>query len=338
MKNATILLLFILLSIFSIGQDTIDVVEKTIKVGGMSKSTEYYGFADGDRVIFNLTVENRKELKDITVSEYPNNVKFADHTTDKVQSKALNVYRNAVYVFEYYNSNLSGRTINVKIQRIPRSESTKFFNTNIKWVNRVDTTYSAQENSYLISSDTSIVDVIDSRVRVHSQFNKDNPNKTIVDFTIPNNTIKWTYWIGVGTEGQEAFQKDQAAFSKAGTKIIGSINPLAGLAFGLLTMTHANVGEHVKYYFMSAWEDVQKFSAGQTFMQFKNGNIVTDFGLMNYAARNNTKCYIGLMNDNMMQGIDVTVKILAVVVNNKYNSVIEKVPTYNNRTVPVTGD
>lgn len=335
MKKITILFLFISTSLCSIGQDTIDVVEKTIKIGGLSRETEYYGFADGDKVIFNVTVENRKDIKDITISEYPNSVKFADHTTEKVQNKVLNISRNAVYVFEYYNSNLSGRTINVKIQRIPKSESTKFFNTNVKWINKVDTTYSARENTYLISSDTSIVDVIDSKVRVHSQTNMDNPNKTIVDFTIPNNTIKWTYWIGVGNEGQQAFQKDQADFSKTGTKIIGSINPLAGLAFGLITMSHANVGENVKYYFLPAWEDVQKFKAGQAFMQFKTGNVVTDFGLMNYATKKNEKYYIGLENDNTMQGIDVNVKILAVVVNNKYNTVIEKVPTYTNKSIPV---
>jgi hypothetical protein len=338
MKQLTILFLFSLTSLFSFGQDTIDVVEKTIKVGGLSRETEYYGFAEGDKVIFNLTVENRKDLKDITVSEYPNNVKFADHTTDKVQNKVLNISRNGVYVFDYYNSNISGRTINVKIQRVPKSESTKFFNTNIKWVNKVDTTYTAKENTYLVSSDTSMVDIIDSKVRVHSQTNMDNPNKTIVDFTIPTNTIKWTYWIGVGNEGQQAFQQDQANFSKSGTKIIGSINPLAGLAFGLITMTHANIGENVKYYFMPSWEDAQKFKLGQAFMQFKNGNVVTDFGLMNYATQKNEKYYIGLENDNTMQGIDVNVKILAVVVNNKYKTVIEKEPSYTNKSVPVIED
>ncbi len=336
MKIATSLFLFTLLHLYSFGQDTIDVVEKTIKLGSLSRELVYYGFADGDKVIFNLMVENKKDLKDVTISEYPNNVKFADHTVEIVQNKVLNISRNAVYVFEYYNSSLSGRVLKVKIQRVPKSENTKYFNTNIKWLNKVDTTYSARENTYLVSSDTSIVDVIDSKVRVHSQTNE-NSNKTIVDFTIPNNTIKWTYWIGVGDEAQEAYQKDQESFSKAGTKIIGSINPLAGLAFGLITMSHASVGKNVKYYFHPSWDDVQKFKAGQAFMQFKNGNVVTDFGLMNYATKSNEKYYIGLENDNIMQGINVNIKILAVVVNNKYNTVIEKVPTYTNRLVPMIG-
>ncbi len=335
MKKIIFPFLLILSTLYSFGQDTIDVVEKSIKVGGLSREIEYYGFAEGDKIIFNLTVENHKDLKDITISEYPNNIKFADHTTDKVQNKILNISRKGVFAFEYYNSNISGRTINVKIQRVPKSESTKFFNTNIKWVNKVDTAYVARENTYLVSSDTTLIDVIDSKIRVHSQTNISNTNKTHVDFTIPTNTIKWTYWIGVGNEGQQVFQQDKANFSKIGAKIIGSINPLAGLTFGLITMTHAKVGENVKYFFLPSWEDVQKFHANQSFRQFKNGNVVTDFGLMNYGTKKNEKYYIGLENDNMMEGIDVNVKILAVVVNNKYNTVFEKVPTYLNKSVPL---
>lgn len=301
----------------------------------MSREIEYYGFAEGDKVIFNLTVENKKELKDITISEYPNNVKFADHTTEKIENKVLNVSRTGVYSFEYYNSNISGRTITIKLQRVPRSESTKFFNTNVKWVNKVDTTYTAKERTYIVSSDTSLVDIINSNVRVHSQTNLGSPSNTVIDFIIPANTIKWTYWIGVGNEGQQAFQKDQTNFVSSGMKVIGSLNPLAGLAFGLIAMTHANIGDNVKYYFLPTYEDAIKFRSGQSFKQFKNGDVVTDFGLMNYGTYNNQKLYLAFINDNLSRGIDVNVKILAVVVNNKYNTVMEKVPVYTNRTVLV---
>lgn len=338
MKKAISLYCSLLVCLYSMGQDTIDVVEKTIKVSGLSTQTEYYGFAEGDKVIFNFSVENQKDIKDVTISEYPNNVKFADHTTGKIQNKVLNISRNGVYEFDYYNSNVSGRTINVKIQRIPKTEATKFFNTNIKWVNHVDTIYTAEQNTYLSGSDTSVVNVTDATVRVHSQTNLDNPNKTVVDFILPANTIKWTYWIGVGDEGQQAFKRDQENFAKTGTKIIGSINPLAGLAFGLITMTHANIGENVKYYFVSSWEDAIKFRNGQMFMQFKKGDIVTDFGLMNFSTKTNQKLFIGLENDNISQGIDVNVKIVAIVVTNKYNAVTEKVPSYTNKTIPVIAD
>lgn len=337
MKKSIIFSAFIFLPFFLFAQDTLEVVDKKIKIDGVGTVKEYYGFADGDKVIFSLTVEGKKELKDITISEYPNNVKFADHKTDKIENKMLKISGNSVYSFEYYNSNLSGRTVAIKIQRIPKSEQTKFFNTNVKWVNKVDTSYSAQQKTYLVKSDTSFVNVIDSKVRVHSITNV-NSNKTIVDFTIPANTIKWTYWIGVGNESQEAFKNDENELAKSASKLIGSISPLAGLAVGLFTMSRPRIGDNVLYYFLPNIQDVQKFNAGQEFRQFKNGNVITDFGLMNFPSSNNQKYYLGLMNDNLKDGIDVNVKILAVVVNNKYESVVENMPSYFNKQIPVSQD
>lgn len=337
MKKLIAFFLFSSLCITSFAQDTLDVVEKKIKISGVDRITEFYGFAEGDQVIFSITVEGKKEIKDITISEYPNNVKFADHKTSKIESKVLNISRDGVYSFDYYNSNISGRTVEIKIQRIPKSTQTKFFNTNVKWVNRVDTTYSAKQNTYIVKSDTSFVNIIDSKVRVHSQSNA-NSNKTIVDFTIPANTINWTYWIGVGKESQEAYKKDEDEFLKSAGKLVGSVNPLAGLAIGLFSMTKAKTGDNIIYYFLPTHEDAQKFGANQEFMQFKNGNIVTDFGLMNYPSVNNQKYFLGLNNDNLMEGIDVNVKILAIVVTNQYETVVENVPSYSNLRIPVIED
>lgn len=319
----------------SYSQDTIDVVEKTIKIGGLSRETEYYGFAEGDRVIFNLTIDNKKELKDITISEYPSSVKFADHTVQSVQNKVLNVARKGIFSFEYYNSNMSGRTAVIKIQRIPKTEATKFFNTNVKWINIVDTTYTAKPVQRLISSDTSFEEVTDAKVRVHSQSNLSNPNRTLVDFILPANTVKWTYWIGVGNEAQEAFNKDRTKLIGLGAKVFGSTNPLAGLALGLISMSQASVGDNVHYYFIPSYIDAYNFTSKNTFKQFKQGNVVTDFGLMNFSTVTNEKLYVGFVNDNAMQGIDVNLKIVALVVINKYTTTTENVATYTNKIIPI---
>ena len=316
-------------------QETIDVVEKSIKVGALSTETEYYGFAEGDKVIFNLTVEKGKELKDVTISEYPASVKFAQHTIEKIENKTFNISRNGIYKFDYFNSNISGRTVNIKIQRIPKDEKTKFFNTNVKWINKVDTTYQAQVKTYVVSSDTTFPEVINSTIRVNSETNLDNPNKTIVDFTLPANTIKWSYWIGVGEESQKTFEKDKARFASLGGTLLKSFNPLIGLAFNIFTMSQANIGDNIHYNFLPTWPDAEKFMNKLFFMQFKQGNAVIDYSLMNYANINNQKYYIGLENDNISQGINVNIKILAVVVDNKTENRTEKTPIYSNTTIPI---
>ncbi|MEO6683187.1 MAG: hypothetical protein ABIN48_10230 [Ginsengibacter sp.] len=73
-------------------------------------------------------------------------------------------------------------------------------------------------------------------------------------------------------------------------------------------------------------------------MQFKNGNVVTDFGLMNYNSTNNQKYYLGLLNDNLLDGIDVNVKILAAVVDNQYENIVENMPSYFNTRITVIED
>lgn len=286
-------------------------------------------------MIFNLTIDNKKELKDVTISEYPSSVKFADHTVQSVQNKVINIARKGIYSFEYYNSNMSGRTAVIKIQRVPKTDVTKFFNTNVKWINIVDTTYSAKPVQRLISSDSSFVEVTDAKVRVHSQSNLSNPNRTLVDFILPANTIKWTYWIGVGDEAQETFNKDRAKLIGLGAKALGLTNPLAGLAIGLISMSQASVGDNVHYYFIPSYNDAFNFTSQTTFKQFKQGNVVTDFGLMNFSNSNNEKLYVGFINDNTMQGIDVNLKIVALVVTNKYNSTTENVASYTNKRIPI---
>jgi hypothetical protein len=49
---------------FAFGQEPIDVAELTVKLKGNSEEKLYYGFAEGDQIIFNFTEGDGKELKE----------------------------------------------------------------------------------------------------------------------------------------------------------------------------------------------------------------------------------------------------------------------------------
>jgi hypothetical protein len=334
MKMLFILAIFSAFSLISFGQSPVDIVEKSIKVAAMATTTEYYGFAEGDKVIFNFSVEKGKDFKDVTISEYPNNVKFADHNIEKIENKAINIPRKGIYKFEYYNAYFLPRTINIKIQRVPKDETTKSFNTNIKWVEGVDTTYMDQQESFALIADTSFEEVMNSKIKVNAQTIKDTLNKTIIDFVLPANTIKWTWWIGIGEPGLQAFENDRRKMEEI-VKVPKSTNPLAGLALGLIPMTRITTGGSIHYYFISSEEETLNFNKGLSFKFFKQGAAVADFGLMNYVNKLPQKYYLGIRNDNIVQGADVNVKILAAVVNTSYKPVIEKAAIYINKKMPV---
>jgi len=147
--------------------------------------------------------------------------------------------------------------------------------------------------------------------------------------------LKWVFWFGAGEEAKQAFETDQKKFTEVSLKPKNTINPLAGLALGSMQMTQLATGDNVHYYFFSNETEAQNFNKGAAFKFFKQGEAPTSFALMNYANKNTQKYYFGLRNDNAEKDISVIVKILAVVVNNKYKAVSERMPRYTTHKVPV---
>ena len=142
-------------------------------------------------------------------------------------------------------------------------------------------------------------------------------------------------WITSDSPTQRVGVKPQKKFAEVSFKPKSSINPLAGLALGTMQMTQLTTGDNIHYYFFSNENEAQNFNKGEAFKFFKQVEAPASFALMNYANKNMQKYYFGLRNDIAEKDINVTVKILAVVVNNKYKAVSERVPRYTTHKVPV---
>src|SRR5690606_25670165 len=87
--------------------------------------------------------------------------------------------------------------------------------------------------------------------------------------------------------------------------------PLAALAVGAITdLMIPQTGEDIAYYFIQEYGDVQKFLAGETFYQFDHGKGIAAYGKNSIQTQGTF--YIGLSNDNSLQGIDVEVKVVVI--------------------------
>lgn len=299
----------------------------------MAPLTEYFGFAAGDKIIYNFWVENGKELKDLTISEFPNSVKFAQHSVEKIQNKVIEISKNSIYKFEYFNAHFLPRVINIKIQRLPRDLSTKSFNTNVKWITRTDTTFHQEETGYALTTDTSFEEVLNTKIKVNPKASTDNTHRSLIDFTLPANTLRWSYWIGVGEKALQLYEVDK---QKASTELNPAFkNPLEAVAMGVKGMTQLKVGDNIRYFFISKPEETQKFINGAGFGQFKNGDAVADFALMNFSNKNSQKYYLGLSNESTALALEVNVRILALVVKKEYEGKREAVPVLSTNKVPV---
>ena len=105
--------------ITSRSQTPIDIAENTIKVSSMGEEIFYYGFAEGDQLIFNFEEVDGKEMKELEISFMPSNSIFMDYKTKKITNKVIQIRETGVYKFRFANSNLfSGRVCKFKLQRI----------------------------------------------------------------------------------------------------------------------------------------------------------------------------------------------------------------------------
>ncbi|MBK9391878.1 MAG: hypothetical protein IPN68_17415 [Bacteroidetes bacterium] len=322
MKQIFLLLAF--LTPFGLyGQVPLDVAESTLKVNGMGEEIFYYGFAEGDQLIFNFREVNGKELKELEIIELPSSSKFMDYETEKVEDKIISIASTGVYKFRFKNSAIGGRVCELKIQRIPSSDATKNFNTSVFWKTIYDTTYLPTQEKYLVRSDTTVVSLVDQIAKISSQTAVNgNPNRIIVDFTLPENTVSWSYYIGVGNEGKEAYDAARTKFLNSASASVSTIpgyGTMAALALsGINYFTKAQGDDNVKYWFIRDWENVQAWKTGEAFYHYKQGDVINDASQMKSPGIG--KVYLGLLNDNVIDPIDVVVKVTAITIVQQWDS------------------
>ena len=358
-----------------IAQELIDVTEQTIKIGGTKEEELYFGFAEGDKILFNFEEIDKKELKEVEIIEYPSNSKFSDFKTKKIENKTFLVNKTGVYLFRFKNSALGGRICKIKIQRIPGNDQYKNFNTNVSWIMKQDTTWNSYTKDVVIGYDTTYLQktkrevaktelkeeiLFDKTEKVHSITNE-HSNKTSVFFTLPGNeksanketkVISWAYWVGVDEEGNKAWEQNTKAVAElANVAASAMFSPLGAFAIGSLTNLHmASGGEDVEYW-VTDQSNKNLFQSNNNFNAWDKGKGSSGYKKFTDPNMCQGTYFILLSNDNYMVGISANVKVVAIIETTFYedkqfieqniNPVVEKQihkePIIKTQRVPVAG-
>jgi len=224
-KFTCTLLLLSICTLLTAQLSPIDVAENTLKVGRLGEETFYYGFAEGDQMIFSFEEVNGKELKEIEIVELPSSSKFMDYKSSKIQNKTITINRTGIYKFRFANSAISGRICRFKIQRIPRSELTKNFNSSVLWHTVYDSTkYVVQEN-YLVKKEYKPVQLLEaSQFYINSGSNatfKGGKSRITLPVILPKNTVEW-YYIFAASRDEDEINRTKKSINLMGqmTKLI----------------------------------------------------------------------------------------------------------------------
>jgi hypothetical protein len=309
-----------LISIFGYGQQPIDVAESVVKVGIKGEEVIYYGFAEGDQLIFSFEEATGKEMKEVEILEMPANSRFMDIKTSKIENKTITIPRTAIYKFRFANSALLPRACKYKIQRIPASAATQKFNTTVYLDNYNDTSYTTEVETYIDRSDTVINNFQERNVKVNP-LTAPGSSKVTFNFTLPENTVAWSYYIYADRAGQQVYMDAVKELNANATSVLEKFpkyNPLAAVALEANSyLIRLDTGQRINYWIVEN-ENAELFQSGQQFRFLKKGGkIINDFSKMDPGDRAFHFC---LHNDYKDVQVTVTVKITAILINEKLSS------------------
>ncbi|MFP9117743.1 hypothetical protein ACLI08_08145 [Flavobacterium sp. RNTU_13] len=357
----------------SFGQK-ITVAELQLKLEGNKTEEIMYGFAAGDRVIVALKADG-SALGEVSILQYPDVLKFRGQNIreEKCEFTATD---KGVFVFRFTNTARGKRTMNVTIQRVPDGSATRNFNTAVKWATVQDTAWTAVTKDVMVGYDTLKVQktrkvvasenryeelVIDKSQRVNAK-SSFSATRTFVEFSLPVNevtkyeskkVVAWAYWVGVGEESNEFWKQNRKM-------IVGAVQgattffttPLGGIAAGAVTNLVLPVnGEDVEYA-ISNEQAKNLFMAQKDYKAYDNGKGIAAYKRFTESKLQQGKFYVLLVNDNLVQPIDVNVKVSAIIehikykdekytdyeVKPRYEKKIVKEPQISSAKVPVTYD
>lgn len=304
------------------------VTETTVKILPLSTQSLYFGFNKGDKVVVNLELIKGESLKEFEVFEYPGSSVFKELKASIIENKLININSKGIYKFNFKNRDFGTRVCKVKIERIP-SEMSEEFNTNVYWKTISDTTTSYKDEKYLISRDTNIINVAGPTIKVNSQAHA-NGNVSTYNFSLPKNTISWSYYIGVDQSGIEAYDKASQSLSKNIGSVVSQIpgyGPLAALMLdGNAYISKLQTGEDVEYVLLEG-NNITALINGDEYYYLKRGQVINDFAKIPPSSAN---LYFYLKNNNLITGISVTIKVVAITVVEKWGD--KKTPKHKIKT------
>jgi hypothetical protein len=295
-------------------QDLINLAESTSKISGLTEEEFYFGFAEGDQIVFNFKELKGKELKEVEIIELPSSSKFLDYKTKKIENKTINVTRTGIYKFRFNNSAIGGRVCNYKIERIPESGETRDFNSNVYWKTLYDTTFTTVQEEYLERDEfvtKTIVPVTNHYINSGSNATfKGGTSRITIPVTLPPNTQEW-YYEFTASRNKDEVDKVTSTFKLAG-ELSMLIDQTGALGFGIDLLTQPPGGDVSNIYLMD-FDNSRLFEAKQGFQHFPIGsreNIKS--GVVKLTQGNNETVYLGIMNPDNMNGIHVAIEVVAI--------------------------
>lgn len=314
------------------------VGEMTLRISSGEEQSLYYRFAAGDEIQFSFSETQSRKLKSVQILEWPEEMRYDASDIAETRMQHIVVRATGVYCFRFWGGP-GEREVSVSIKRKPSADFLLRFDTAVRWETRQDTFYRKGNTEWpgwiyrsekrtrreLLQADTAAITVLEKTERIFPRAGVlYGSNTSEIRFSLPQNQylpsreqvqsaselISWAYWIGVGDEADRSFKDanikavSRLADMAAGLQLISSSSGYGALALlavkGVAMFSNPPKGDNVQY---TLWNDKGK--------ALDSGNSIVAFRRMEAPLQGDFM--LQLSNDNVLEGINVSVKILAAV-------------------------
>lgn len=341
-------LIFLMNSFLLFSTDNIRVMSKDFRVKGLSKETIFLSFHQGDLVSFDFEELKGKKIALFEMAEVNGAAVYQMNKLSTLKNGTFLVPHTAVYSFLFKNHCIFPRNLHLNVFRKPSMDKFKIFETNPRWVERVDTVYDIRKSDIIVRYDTTWLNVskevldtckhqdelsIDKNIRLEAAIPFLKKNRTVIEIKmgeevksklLQKKPVEWVYWIGVGQEAEESWHNTVKGVGKLGGALVSMfVNPLLGFAVGLIpTFIVPSKGKNVSYFFVADSLNAQLFLKQKEVKSIEQGKGVVSYGKnKNF---NSDKLYLCLLNESLITPIDVNVKFTTVFETCTYKVVFEK--------------
>ena len=298
------------------------VTDQTVRIRGEQRF--FYALETGDVLWLEAKSVKGKPLRQVSVWVYGQQEPIWTSSKGEAAVQAnIPVDRRAVYEIRIQAG--GQKTVQLTLKRQPKYESRTNFDTQVEWKTITDTIRRSYRAETQMVYDTSyptqyrrvhyrtaqhIHPLADRTERVHSKTHLQQENYNTLSFQLPTlrqdetqeeTLLGMAFWIGVGQEGLEQYTKELKKFLGTAAAQVAKKNLLAGLALGAYAVAvNPPQGDNIHY----QWTD-------QTGQVLDQGNVTAAYGRFGLPLKGPLQ--LTLTNDNLLNGLNVSVKLVAVV-------------------------
>jgi hypothetical protein len=246
----------------------------------------------------------------------------------------IQVATTAVYRFRFYNDTRSNRKCSIKIQRIPASEETKPFNTNVVWHTQYDTSYYTVQEKYLKKQEHVLQEIIPLTVSHIGDSNtlfQETNSRIIFPVQLPEHTIEWYYRVSFSHHTIEEIENSLTLADELSVLMAQT----GGIKFGPYHLTQAPGQAYCDVYVMDSANAVRF----QSMEDYKYSSIGSSkhikSGITKVYGNSPMPLYLGINNVDSGNRVNILIECVAIILKEEKDvRAVEKMNVAS-RTVPI---